>query len=638
MVELVVATAALGGAAALFAVALPRRGAFLTLGATGLLFQALVVATIVLAGIGLQTLHGEVLTALALAWLVIAAALARRQQQGPGVISARVREALATLPPLLREPAVGLGAALVLVTLAWRVFLALRLPMVDYDGWSYHLVYGDVWIQANALTLVPQRIWTAGFPAVSEVLTTWLMALTHSDMFAGFTTILPIPLGMVSVAGLARTLGADRRWALFGGLLFALTPALLALAGTSYVDVSSVAFCVATWWLGVRVIRGGEPWTTVALLGLAGGLAIGTKGTNAPLTAPMLAAVGVVLLVRWLRGGDAGQTGGRADRAASIGRLVALVLPVLVFGAAWYVKNWLAWGNPMYPFAIGPWAGPTTLATFSFEVPQLVHDPRIVQILKSWAWDWQLTRYAYNLRPGGIGRAWFAILPVAALGAWWLFRQRRWAALAFVVLVAVATLLVMPMPWYARETLFVPALGAALAAVAASAYGTGTQLRARLATLGSLGILGVATISVVYVNAKPNIAVYKPGTTHLASPGQYLRYLLADDKTRADVSLRHECAGFSQIPVGARVVPDWNLLHGVVGPNLDRVLTDPLGLFPDPPSPDDLVSAIQQQNATWLVTTSGSPIDKVAAGAAPALINHGPICQGATLYELAPTQ
>lgn len=638
MLELVVATAALGGAAALLALALPPRGALTTLGATGLFFQALVVATIGIAGLALRTLHGEALTALAVGWLVVAALLARRFGAGgrvPGAmrarIGSRIRGGLAILPPLLREPAVGLAALLMLATLGWRVILALRLPMVDYDGWSYHLVYGDVWIQHDALTLVPQRIWTAGFPAVSEVLSTWLMAFSHRDAFAGFTTIIPIPLGMVSVAGLARTLGADRRWALFGGLLFGFTPALLALAGTSYVDASSVAFCLATWWFGVRVIRGGEPWTTAMLLGLAGGLAIGTKGTNAPLTAPILAAAGIVLLIRFLR------TGARRD---GLVRLAALVLPVLLFGAVWYVKNWLAWGNPLYPFAIGPWSGPTTLATFSFEVPQLEHLPRIQQIVESWAWDWKISRYVYNLRPGGIGRAWFAILPFAVIGAWWLLRRRRWAALAFVVLVAAGTLLTMPMPWYARETLFVPALGAALAAVAASAYGTATLLRRRVATVASLAILALASISVVFVNAKPNIAINAPNSTHLASPGQYARYLLASDAVRADVSLRQECAGFDQIPPGARVVPDWNLLHGVAGPNLDRVLTDPLPALAGPgqsqPKPGSLVAAIRAMDATWLVTTTGSSTDRLAVQEGAALIDHGPICQGAHLWQLAP--
>ncbi|TMC61233.1 MAG: hypothetical protein E6J17_08770, partial [Chloroflexi bacterium] len=90
----------------------------------------------------------------------------------------------------LVDPAVAIAALLVVATLAWRTLLALRLPVVDYDGWSYHLVFADVWLQHNALVLVPQRPWTAGYPADAELLTTWLMAFTRSDALAGFTSLL----------------------------------------------------------------------------------------------------------------------------------------------------------------------------------------------------------------------------------------------------------------------------------------------------------------------------------------------------------------------------------------------------------------------------------------------------------------
>ena len=130
-------------------------------------------------------------------------------------------------------PPVAVAAVLVVVTLAWRLVLAVRLPMVDYDGWSYHLVFADVWLQHDQIVGVLQRPWTAGYPANTELLTTWLMAFTRTDALAGLTSVLPIPLAMLAVTGLARTLGAGRRFAALAGLVFGMTPALVALAGTS---------------------------------------------------------------------------------------------------------------------------------------------------------------------------------------------------------------------------------------------------------------------------------------------------------------------------------------------------------------------------------------------------------------------
>ena len=99
----------------------------------------------------------------------------------------RWRATIGLLGPTLREPSVAIATVLVVGTLAWRAFLAVRLPVVDYDGWSYHLVFTDAWLQHDALTLVPFRPWTAGYPAATEMLTTWLAAFTHSDTFTGFT-------------------------------------------------------------------------------------------------------------------------------------------------------------------------------------------------------------------------------------------------------------------------------------------------------------------------------------------------------------------------------------------------------------------------------------------------------------------
>ena len=52
--------------------------------------------------------------------------------------------------------------------LAWRTLLALRLPVVDYDGFSYHLVFVDVWLQHDALRLVPHRIWVGGVQRMDQ--------------------------------------------------------------------------------------------------------------------------------------------------------------------------------------------------------------------------------------------------------------------------------------------------------------------------------------------------------------------------------------------------------------------------------------------------------------------------------------
>ena len=624
---LVAASGCILVAAAVLAALLPARGTVAFLVAFLVLAQAMVVAGTGLAGLVVRSLSPATLLATGVLWLVLALGVARlrggvprRRVRATGSMLA-IRHALAWLPN---------AAAVLLVgaTLIWRVVLALRLPLVDYDGWSYHLVFADVWLQHDQIVGVLQRPWTAGYPANTELLTTWLMAFTRTDAPAGLTSVLPIPLAVVAVTGLARMLGAGPRPAVLAGLVFAMTPALVALAGTSYVDAASVATVAATWYLGLRVVGGYRQAASAALLGIAAGLALGTKGTNVLLVAPVLVAAGLFLLRDLLRAGRLPASASLApDRAAAAARVAWLVVPVVILGGSWYIKNLVVFGNPLYPFAMGPLPGPTTLTDFAFVPVQLEGKSLPLQLAASWSADWGLDRYPYNVRPGGLGRAWPLLIAAALAGALVLLRRRRLWGLGLVALPALVSLFVMPMPWYARLTLFAPAVALPLGAVALDVL---LSWRPRVATLLALAVVAVAAISLAYANVRPNISL-RPEVESARSIRGYLGLVLADDDRRRNVGLLAECAGFDVIPAGARVAPGgFNLLHGVVGPALDHVLTDPL---PPATSPAELVGAMRARDATWLVTSDGAALDALAS-TTPELTAHGEICQGGRLWSL----
>lgn len=622
---LLAATAAILLAAVIVAAHLTPRGTIAFVVAAILLAQAMVVGTVGIAGILLQSLAPAVLLAVAGAWLAVAL-IGARLHRAPVRWRERSARGVAALLSALAEPPVAIAAGLIVVTLAWRAFLAFRLPLVDYDGWSYHMVIVDVWFQHSALTLVPHRPWTAGYPSVQELVTTWLVAFTGTDSLAGLTSLVPIPAAIATTAGLARSFGANRSWALLAGLLFGMTPALVVLTGTSYVDAASITVVTATWWLGLRVIRGERDRSAALLLGIAGGLAAGTKGANVLLVAPILAVAGLViardLFVR-RAGGD--------PPAVVIGRLAVLVVPFLLLGASWYIKNLVAYGNPMYPFRFGPLPGVTTFTDFAFVPPQLEGKNLITQLLTSWTADWRLERYVYNQRPGGLGRAWPLILALAAGGGLVLVRRRMLDALALVVLPAAIALLVMPMPWYARYTLFLVAVSLSLT----GALFTATPQR--LARIGGLALVAVATISLAYANVRPNIDIRAAFDDQARWPGyrQYIEYVLdPSEERRMSVSLRAQCAGFDVIPAGERVVPGgFNLLHGVVGPGLDRILTDPLRAARDP---EAVSAAMRELDAAWLVTSAGGGLDGIVASAPELFEPFGETCRTARIWRLRP--
>lgn len=171
-------------ASSVIALALPLRGLLQRLVAAMLLTQAGITLIVLVTGAGLRILDGGALAASALT-VALALGGAAVFRTGRATIgeraSAVVREGLAELGALRRNPILLLLVTAAVAALAWRLVLALRLPILEFDGFSYHLVTVDVWLQSGFIGRVPQRIWSDGYPANGELLTTWLVAFGRDD-------------------------------------------------------------------------------------------------------------------------------------------------------------------------------------------------------------------------------------------------------------------------------------------------------------------------------------------------------------------------------------------------------------------------------------------------------------------------
>ncbi len=594
-------TAVVLGAAG-FSLATHARGTLFTLGAVGLLAWGACVAMVGFAGAVLADLTPVTLAALALCFGV-AGVLAAVRQGSLSEGAERLRDGATSLRRLATWPPIAAGLVFVGLSLAWRTFLAFRLPVVDVLGWQYHLVLADVWVQSEAIVRVSQNVWTDGWPATGELLTAWFMTFTHSDHLAGFTGLLPLPLAIVACAGLAREFGASARTAVLAGLLLGMTPAWLALAGTSYPDPAFAAAVVATWWLGLRVLRHDRSVPAGLLLGLAAGLALGIKGSALVLIGPILAAVGAATLWRIARG--ARQDGGWWQ---PLGAGLAVLAPVILLGMAWYVRNLVIHGNPLYPVGFGPFPGLETGEYGAPPVPEsLAGLDGIGRVVTSWVHDWQLTEYLYNVRPGGFGHAWPAGLALAGLGIGLLGWRRNVAAVVFVVLPVWLGIVLLYSPWYARYTLFLPAAGWALAAVALD------RLALRPRTAAGLVLVGVAGISVVLANALPNIRLGLPagGGERVAA---YVGLVFSGSREdRTEVVLRDICRRMERIPPGARVAVAHAVFvpHAVVGVERDRTLVQPPP--GDAETVEQLRAYVRRHDVGWLVTEAGTRLNQLVA-------------------------
>lgn len=616
MALLILAGTALLFTAVRLASRLPDRGLLAWLLAVGLLAWASAVGSVLVAGTIVRQLTPAVLLLVAVGWALAAELLWQRHPpRRPWNRSWR----------LTRDwlPVVAL-AAVVLASWAWRLVLAVRLPVLGVLDWQYHLVTVEVWLQAGHIVRVAQNTWTDGWPAAGELLTTWLAVFTHSDRLTGFTSILPVPIAVIATAGLARVFGAGRQTAATVGLMVGCLPALLAMAGTAYVDSAAMASAAATWWLGLRMIRG-ERAAAAVQFGIAAGLGLGTKGTNLLLLAPILVAV-AALLVReaWQRRAH------RRAMASSLATVSSALVPFLVIGASWYIKNLLLHGNPLYPVAIGPLAGPSSIGTFGVppKPPQIDGLPAVFALVRSWVADWAPTGFRYNERLGGFGLAWVPVLGLGLAGAVLLARRRSYAALALVVAPVAVTLILLTSRWYARYTLFMPLVALALAAVALDLAPRGWRTTA----ITALVVLSV--VSSVLTNVHPNVPT---GDGELLSPDAYLALVVGGShRERMNIGRRAACAGLRDVPRGARVVVARNyfLPHAAAGPRMNRILTAALPLLR---TSAKLRRAMDARHATWLLVNRATDADRAAARDR-AFIDYGPVCANGHLWRYLPIQ
>jgi hypothetical protein len=251
----------------------------------------------------------------------------------------------------------GLAAALV-AAVASRLWFGLHRTTYLYDTLSYHLHAPATWLHDERLSIV-NAVFGDPAPAYApsnvELGFLFLMAPLHSDFFAQAGQL---PLAALAVAAVAAAVregaaegggggrvagrsrsplggeaGGGRAAALASALAFLLVPEVWQQAPTAMADVGTTAFLLAALPFLQRLAREARA-ADAAALGLAVGLAAGSKVVGLVYAAPVLAAAAVTLA----------RTG---QLRPSVAR--DTLLAAIAAGGFWYVRNLVVAGNPLYP-------------------------------------------------------------------------------------------------------------------------------------------------------------------------------------------------------------------------------------------------------------------------------------------------
>ena len=230
-----------------------------------------------------------------------------------------------------RQPvaaAIGLFAAAVAVGFAW--FQA-DLPVLNNDALTYHLPAAVQWLQTGRIGLFPTWFFNPanGYsPLAGSTFIAWLIAPFGSDAAARFVQVPALLCVGLGVYRLGRELSAVR-WAAASVAAAAVLCRPLLTAGMMAKDDLFVGLFFVAALVALSPDRMRERFGP-ARLGLAVGLLMATKYT---------ALLAVPLLLPAVR---------RPRRLWVSGAIAAGL------AGPWYVRNWVATGNPLFPVDLSP--------------------------------------------------------------------------------------------------------------------------------------------------------------------------------------------------------------------------------------------------------------------------------------------
>jgi hypothetical protein len=225
--------------------------------------------------------------------------------------------------------------AILIASIPFTVFV----PNETYDGFLYHEPIVGFALQNHGFAIVHlppiQAVQAAnGYPHVSETLNLWFVVFTDKTLIE-LPIDLAAPAMMLAAYALVRRYG-DGLTAIGWACVLFLLPQVWSQLCQSLVDIQVAFFALVAVYFTTRpAYRVRDAWW--ASLGLA--LLVGSKGSGLVMVPPIaLLAYGRLLVAHW-----------RTSRAPALASALGGGLVVAAVGITAPLRNWLAFGNPIWP-------------------------------------------------------------------------------------------------------------------------------------------------------------------------------------------------------------------------------------------------------------------------------------------------
>lgn len=199
-------------------------------------------------------------------------------------------------------------------------------PPTAWDEISYHLPYAKYYVEHSGLsvnTFLRYPLYAHNIDLL------YALSLLFSDDIVAHlmhaSTAVLCAAGVYSLGSLT----SDKKVGATAAVLFLSSPVVTLLMGTSYVDLGLTLFVFLSFYcISIWSIKKQEHWLYLA--GAAAGIAAGSKYSG---------LFYIPMFLVWI-----------AYESRRVSSVMKFLLPAFLFGAPWYIRNFIISGDPISPF------------------------------------------------------------------------------------------------------------------------------------------------------------------------------------------------------------------------------------------------------------------------------------------------
>jgi len=361
------------------------------------------------------------------------------------------------------------------VSVGYMFFLGYLFPSYAWDSLWYHLPSVGYIMQSGAIQENPAysfiNIVINVLPKNIELLFLWNVIFLKSDIITDLGQLFFTIAGVLTIYSIAVKLKVEEKYAIYSSLLFFFTPVIILQSTTNYIDIAvSVLFLIAVNFLmydSPESPHVGEPGRDrkipVLLAGLAAGILLGSKGSG-PLFVFVLS--GAIVIQEYIKHFNTSDTKPVQRGYFSIRVLkyclTCFILPALLMGGYWYIKNLVLYNNPLYT---------TEFSFFNFTLfkglfkgiidpaPEVINNLTPLARL-FYVWLEKVEYYLYDSRLSGFGPIWFILfLPSSVFALIYAIKKNKYNFL-FISAILIITFIIYPRNWYTRYVIYIVGFGA----------------------------------------------------------------------------------------------------------------------------------------------------------------------------------